>query len=244
MSLGKNILETVIDHDSGKNLQMAADAFRMAQGLLQRPTTSPKVEPEKQIEEEEVTIETLPEIAPKAEVKLPPLQESDEAVTTPVTIESSKIIKKDLTNEKIGTEPIGSTVDGTSSKKVETDYSISKYNNPGNIEQGIQWEGLGEGGYGPNERFAIFNTPEAGIRALRKDLTTKLNRFDGNLRKMIEQYAPESENDVEQYLKVVEQTAGVKDVYTEEDMDNITKGFIRMENKKELADKYISLMEK
>ena len=61
---------------------------------------------------------------------------------------------------------------------------------------------------------------------------------------MIEQYAPESENDVEQYLKVVEQTAGVKDIYTEEDIDNITKGFIRMENNKELADKYILLMEK
>ena len=44
-------------------------------------------------------------------------------------------------------------------------------------------------------------------------------------------------------MKVVQQTAGVKDIYTEADLDNIVKGFIRMENKKELADKYIAKME-
>lgn len=133
--------------------------------------------------------------------------------------------------------------DVTYDKKVGEDYSISKFNNPGNIEAtDIKWEGLAEGGYGPNNRFAIFKTPEAGIRALRKDLTTKLNTFDGDLLKMIKKYAPASENDVDKYLKVVQQSAGVKDKYTIEDLDNIVKGFIRMENKKDLADKYIGLM--
>jgi hypothetical protein len=60
---------------------------------------------------------------------------------------------------------------------------------------------------------------------------------------MINQYAPPSENDTGQYLKVVQQYAGVKDKYTEADLDNIVKGFIRMENTKELAEKYIALME-
>ena len=75
------------------------------------------------------------------------------------------------------------------------------------------------------------------------DINTKLNRFNGDLRKVIEQYAPSSENDVDKYLQVVQKTAGIKDKYTEKDLDNIVKGFIRMENKKELANKYIKLIE-
>jgi hypothetical protein len=237
MPTGKNILQTVIDHDSGKALSLAAYAMKQAQGLLQRPTTSPR-QPEpigkKTVVEEAVTSPVEPE---------QPIEEMSEAVTTAVS-EEPKIIEKEIINEKPTVEFDSSNTNVKSSKKVITDYSISQYNNPGNIEQGIKWEGLAEGGYGPNQRFAIFTTPEAGIRALKKDLTTKLNRYNGDLRKMIEQYAPESENDVQRYLEVVQQTAGVKDVYTEEDLDNIVKGFIRMENKKELADKYISLMEK
>ena len=126
----------------------------------------------------------------------------------------------------------------------DVDTSISEFNNPGNIEAGIGFEGEIEGeGYGPNKRFAKFRTPQLGIRALKLDLTTKLRRFNGDLAAMINQYAPPSENDTGQYLKVVQQYAGVKDRYTEADLDNIVKGFIRMENKKELAEKYIKLME-
>jgi hypothetical protein len=126
----------------------------------------------------------------------------------------------------------------------DMDTSISEFNNPGNIEAGIGFDGEIEGeGYGPNKRFAKFKTPQLGIRALKLDLTTKLRRFNGDLAAMINQYAPPSENDTGQYLKVVQQYAGVKDRYTEADLDNIVKGFIRMENKKELAEKYIKLME-
>jgi hypothetical protein len=126
----------------------------------------------------------------------------------------------------------------------DMDTSISEFNNPGNIEAGIGFDGEIEGeGYGPNKRFAKFKTPQLGIRALKLDLTTKLRRFNGDLAAMINQYAPPSENDTGQYLKVVQQYAGVKDKYTEADLDNIVKGFIRMENKKELAEKYIKLME-
>tara|TARA_R100000655_G_scaffold49999_2_gene87558 strand:+ start:2912 stop:3316 length:405 start_codon:yes stop_codon:yes gene_type:complete len=126
----------------------------------------------------------------------------------------------------------------------DMDTSISEFNNPGNIEAGIGFDGEIEGeGYGPNKRFAKFKTPQLGIRALKLDLTTKLRRFNGDLAAMINQYAPPSENDTGQYLKVVQQYAGVKDKYTDADLDNIVKGFIRMENKKELAEKYIKLME-
>ena len=122
----------------------------------------------------------------------------------------------------------------------------SVHNNPGNIENSsIKWNGQRQGvGYGPNDRFASFETPEAGIRAMTRDITTKLKRHNGDLEKMIEEYAPSSENDVKKYLQVVQQTAGKKDKYTEKDIENIVKGFIRMENKKGLADYYIKLMEK
>ena len=126
----------------------------------------------------------------------------------------------------------------------DMDTSISEFNNPGNIEAGIGFDGEIEGeGYGPNKRFAKFKTPQLGIRALKLDLTTKLRRFNGDLAAMINQYAPPSENDTGQYLKVVQQYAGVKDKYTDADLDNIVKGFIRMEIKKELAEKYLKLME-
>jgi hypothetical protein len=235
MTTGRDILQTVIDHDSGKSLSLAANAMKQAQGLLQRPTSSPR-QPEpigkETVVEEAVTSPVEPE---------QPIEEMSEAITTAVP-EEPKI--EEIVNEKVDSKPTNSTDNATSNKKVEGDYSISQYNNPGNIERGIKWEGLAEGGYGPRQRFAIFTTPEAGIRAMKKDLTTKLNRHDGDLRKMIAEYAPESENDVKKYLKVVQQTAGVKDVYTEKDLDNIVKGFIRMENRKPLADKYIKLMEK
>ena len=121
--------------------------------------------------------------------------------------------------------------------------SFSKYNNPGNIElTSINWQGqVPNESYG-NGRFAVFATPEAGLRALGLDLTTKLNRHGGNLRAMIEEYAPASENDVDKYLKTVQESAGVKDVYTKDDLKNIMKGFIRMENKPDLAKKYIELL--
>ena len=70
-----------------------------------------------------------------------------------------------------------------------------------------------------------------------KDLTTKLKRHNGDLKKMIENYASGKDgNDVKKYLQVVQKTAGKKYRYTMDDIDNIVKGFIRMENKKELAD--------
>lgn len=235
MTTGRDILQTVIDHDSGKSLSLAASAMSQAQGLLQRPTSNirqPEPIGKETVVEEAVTSPVEPE---------QPIEEITEAVTTAVP-EEPKI--EEIVNEKVDSKPTNSTDNATSNKKVEGDYSISQYNNPGNIERGIKWEGLAEGGYGPRQRFAIFTTPEAGIRAMKKDLTTKLNRHDGDLRKMIVEYAPELENDVKKYLKVVQQTAGVKDVYTEKDLDNIVKGFIRMENRKPLADKYIKLMEK
>ena len=152
---------------------------------------------------------------------------------------SKEPISKDLITSvpSLGINPAAELLDAYDKQ------TFSKYNNPGNIElTKIKWEGqVPNQSYG-NGRFAVFATPEAGLRALSLDLTTKLNRHNGNLRAMIEEYAPASENDVDKYLKTVQRYAGVKDVYTKDDLKNIMKGFIRMENKPELAKKYIELL--
>ena len=122
--------------------------------------------------------------------------------------------------------------------------SPTKHNNPGNIKKtDIKWDGEGKEGYG--DGFTSFDTPEAGIAAMTKDLTTKLDRHGGDLKKMIAEYAPAADgNDVKKYLQVVQKTAGKKYKYTKDDIENIVKGFIRMENKKGTADYYINIMDK
>ena len=219
MGYGREILQKIYDHNTGKSITLAENAFKQAQNLLSKQPTFTKDPP---------VSEALPEIAPVEAQPLPPLQQ--EATTTPLAPQE-KIMSKE-----VPTEP--------SNQKDKEDFSISKYNNPGNIQQGENWNGVVKGkGYGPKERFAIFKTPEAGIRALKIDLTTKLERHKGNLKAMIAQYAPASENNVTKYLEVVQQFAGKKEVYTSEDINNLVKGFISMENKPEMAKQYIALME-
>ena len=131
-------------------------------------------------------------------------------------------------------------------RKLKGEAEGSQYNNPGNIEKtGIKWDGEGKSTYGDNGRFTTFDTPEAGIAAMTKDLTTKLKDFNGDLKAMISKYAPElTQKELKNYMQVVQKTAGKKFKYTEADIQNIVKGFIRMENEKELADYYINLMDK
>ena len=99
--------------------------------------------------------------------------------------------------------------------------------NPGNLEIGQGYAGETGGTYA--NRFAIFDSPQMGIRAIAKDITTKINRHDGDLSKIINQYAPPSENDTDSYLNFVETSVGKKKV-TEEDLPKIVEAIIKMEN--------------
>ena len=59
---------------------------------------------------------------------------------------------------------------------------------------------------------------------------------------MLEQYAPpEDNNDLNNYTKVIYQEAGKKDKYTEDDLNNIVRGIIKMENIPAVSDKYIEV---
>lgn len=95
-------------------------------------------------------------------------------------------------------------------------------NNPGNIDynQRNAWQGqLGLEVGVPKPRFARFDTPENGIRALGKLLINYLGK-DGmpgvggkgidTVRETITRWAPGNENNTEAYIAVVAKRLGVK----------------------------------
>jgi len=79
---------------------------------------------------------------------------------------------------------------------------MSEYNNPANIEVGQGY--AGETGETYAGRFAIFDSPVMGMRALIRDLSTKIDRHGGDVRKIISQFAPDFENPTNNYVAYVE----------------------------------------
>lgn len=82
-------------------------------------------------------------------------------------------------------------------------------NNPGNIEIGSQsWQGQVAGN---DPRFATFETPEAGIRALAKNLITYQDKHGLNtVESIINRWAPAKENQTGAYVQAVAKEIGVK----------------------------------
>ena len=71
--------------------------------------------------------------------------------------------------------------------------------NPGNLEKGDPWQGLADD-QSADPRFAVFEAPEWGIRAIARLLITYrdkhgVNTVDG----IVNRWAPPSENDTESY---------------------------------------------
>lgn len=82
--------------------------------------------------------------------------------------------------------------------------------NPGNLEKGELWQGLATYQKG-DPRFAIFISPEYGIRALHKVLQTYQNKY--NLKTvggMINRWAPPVENNTGSYVNAVASHVGVQ----------------------------------
>lgn len=82
-------------------------------------------------------------------------------------------------------------------------------NNPGNIVQStVKWEGEVQGN---DPRYVTFDTPEAGIRALSKNLVAYQEQHGINtVEGVIARWAPATENDTETYVKTVAKDLGVK----------------------------------
>jgi len=81
-------------------------------------------------------------------------------------------------------------------------------NNAGNIRKGADWLGLDPNGN--DSAFAVFISPEYGIRALAKVIHNYQARYGINtIRGLITRYAPSSENDTKAYIDSVASSVGV-----------------------------------
>ena len=109
-------------------------------------------------------------------------------------------------------------------------------NNPGNVEDGGQ-AGRTGATYGPDGRFPVFDSPQMGIRAMFRDLQTKMNRYEGDVSKIINQYAPRSENPATYEQYVLDK---VGSTVTEDNLDDLVRAMIRFENKPTVAQSYLS----
>lgn len=81
-------------------------------------------------------------------------------------------------------------------------------NNPGNIDFSPANKWVGQLGLEldvAKPRFARFDTPENGIRALGKLLQTYQNKYGLNtIKAIISRWAPSNENDTDAYVRAVE----------------------------------------
>ncbi len=80
-------------------------------------------------------------------------------------------------------------------------------NNPGNIERGQAWAGEVAGN---DPRFATFDTPEAGVRALAKNVLAYQDKHGLNtVEGIINRWAPPKENQTSAYAAAVAKELGV-----------------------------------
>ena len=138
------------------------------------------------------------------------------------------------------------TKDKTLVPKKRPSLGPTIYNNPGNIEVGQEF--AGEIGSYANGRFAEFDTPQMGIRALALDLMTKIKRHDGSIDEIINEYAKDDakfkgkpdKNPTTEYQNFIKGYVG-KDTINTTDIQEVIKAIIKFENKdKRIRDHYLA----
>lgn len=78
--------------------------------------------------------------------------------------------------------------------------------NPGNLRKSKdQWEGA----IGDDGEFVIFDSPESGVRALAKNLQSYGRQGYDSIEKIINRWAPPSENDTKSYIDSVVAATGI-----------------------------------
>ena len=103
-----------------------------------------------------------------------------------------------------------------------------QYNNPANIEIGQGYAGEVEG-QTYADRFAVFDSPQMGVRALFRDLMTKIERHKGDINAIMNQFSPPHENDTVKYSDYVMSQVGKQQV-TMDDLPSMAKAIIEYEN--------------
>lgn len=81
-------------------------------------------------------------------------------------------------------------------------------NNPGNLRHGNRWEGLLAVQADPD--FCQFYSPEFGIRAMSRTLSTYYNKHGlRTIHSIINRWAPPNENDTDAYIRSVSLRLGI-----------------------------------
>lgn len=120
-------------------------------------------------------------------------------------------------------------------------------NNPGNVIRGQQkWDGEVQGG---DPRYARFETPEAGIRAMARTLINYQDMYSMNsVGSIVSRWAPATaNNNTDAYIATVAREMGVKpdaplDLHDKPTLAKLTQAMIRVENGKQpYSDAQISL---
>lgn len=102
-------------------------------------------------------------------------------------------------------------------------------NNPGNIKiQGFNWKGRIPSLDNRDKVMEAFIEYRWGVRAMIVDLRTKIKRGLNTIEKIIQVYAPTSENDTNAYIKQVVKKSGYKkDLVIPVDDKAILKGIVQ-----------------
>lgn len=104
-------------------------------------------------------------------------------------------------------------------------------NNPGNIELGDPWQGMRA--KQTDGRFAQFETPAYGIRALARTLITYQDKHGiRTVSAAINRWAPPVENDTGSYVKAVQRAVGgeMVDMHDYQYLRPLVEAIIRHEN--------------
>ena len=126
------------------------------------------------------------------------------------------------------------------------------YNNAGNIEQGQGFAGETGETYakgrlqheveakeGFKKPFVVFDTPQMGMRAIFRDIKTKIKKHDGVLWSIVSEYPPPSENNTDLYYEKLKAAVNGDTMINEVDLIPIVRAIITHENKPEVAKYYL-----
>lgn len=107
-----------------------------------------------------------------------------------------------------GSTPIDEAIESVADVVYGTTRGL-RNNNPGNIERtGTTWKGMSPDQSG-DSRFAVFESPEWGIRAMIRIIRNYMTRGLYTVRSIINTWAPPSENDTGAYVNAVASSIGV-----------------------------------
>lgn len=113
----------------------------------------------------------------------------------------------------------------------QSTYPIGlRNNNPGNLRPGDSWQGM----TGTNGGFVVFSDLSWGLRALGTDISNKVFRGLDTITKIIEVYAPRSENNTDAYINAVSKSTGIgkddKLILNREVLKKLIRAIITHEN--------------